>query len=89
MELKEIEATCEMLRGDTDALRRRVVDLYTHLKPKRDTQGANLDGADTPMDIDGPVKINLGLVIRDLDGVRGRLGKAMETIQGGISILDK
>jgi len=89
MELKGIEATCAILRGDIEAMKRRVTDLYYHPDMLEQGMGEVLEGPNIPNTKKANVRESLECVFHYLVNARMWLGKTMQAIQGGVSILDR
>ncbi len=76
---------CQDLRKEIESVKVSVVAVCSGVA----IDDAMLDGANLPTSKGANIKANLTLAFRHLEDARMRVGKAMQAIQGGISILDR
>ena len=82
-----MEEKCAQIRADLEKIKGDVAELLKDDFFKNEDM--NLQGANIPSSQQGNIRANITLTFRALEDARMRMGKTMQAIQGGISILDK
>ncbi len=83
-----LEKQCDMMRDEINKLKEEVAGgMIDH--PIFQEGDNSLSHGNLPSSRNANIKENLTLVYRHLEDARMRLGKAMQALQGGESILDR
>lgn len=82
------EETCAFLRGRLEETKAKIASLFKHQDLLLAVEQLKGPGC-LRQTRGGEALANLTLVYRHLEDARMRLGKAMQAMQGGVSILDK
>ena len=82
-----MEDACAKIRGQIEEIKGDVAELHKH--ERFGCENMNLQGANVPADQQGNMRANITLAFRHLEDARMRIGKVMQALQGGVSILDK
>ena len=82
-----LEERCAELREDVKQVGFRVAFLHTDDMFAEGDQ--SLSGGNVPASRNANARANITIAFRHLEDARMRLGKVMQAIQGGTSILDK
>ena len=82
------ESDCDQLRRDLRFIGDRISELVTHHEVNGEGN-AQLAPGNIPPTMFENCKANAVLAFRHVEDARMRLGKVLQSLQGGVSILDK